>query len=242
MIWTIYLIILGYFFMGSIAFYFINRKKEATESRKSWIKFITYFVIIHILFFSIVIYASLFMFIAMIIIAAGFFELYKVFNESGFERKKFFLLSTVLFTIFAISFFLFSIMEKNIILFSFLLLSIFDSFSQISGQLWGRHKIFPEISPNKTIEGFFGGFIITVLSALLLKSLIASTFLYAFVLAIGLAVFAFLGDMATSFYKRNYHIKDYSNLIPGHGGFLDRFDSLIAGGSFITLYKLLTSF
>jgi phosphatidate cytidylyltransferase len=242
MIWTIYFIILGYFFLGSIAFYFINRKKEAKEARKSWIKFITYFIIIHILFFSIVIYTPVFKYIALIIIVAGSYELYNVFNKSGFRHRNFFLLSLSLFMIFSLGFFLFSIMEKRLILFAFLLLSIFDSFSQISGQLWGKRKIFPEISPNKTIEGFFGGFIMVVLSALLLKSLVASTYLNAILLAIGIAVFAFLGDMVTSLYKRTYNVKDYSNLIPGHGGFLDRFDSLIAGGTFITLYKIISNF
>jgi phosphatidate cytidylyltransferase len=242
MIWIIYFIILGYFFLGSIAFYFINRKKEPNEARKSWIKFFTYFFIIHILFFSIVIYTPVFKYIALIIIVAGSYELYNVFNKSGFRHRNFFLLSLSLFMIFSLGFFLFSIMEKRLILFAFLLLSIFDSFSQISGQLWGKRKIFPEISPNKTIEGFFGGFIMVVLSALLLKSLVASTYLNAILLAIGIAVFAFLGDMVTSLYKRTYNVKDYSNLIPGHGGFLDRFDSLIAGGTFITLYKIISNF
>jgi phosphatidate cytidylyltransferase len=242
MIWTIYFIILGYFILGSIAFYFINRKKDKNEARKSWIKFITYFFIIHILFFSIVIYTPVFKYIALIIIAAGFFELYNVFNKSGFRHRNFFLLSLFIFMVFSIGFFLFSMMEKRLILFSFLLLSIFDSFSQITGQLWGSRKIFSEISPNKTVEGFIGGFTMAVLSSLLLKSLIASTLLNAVLLGFGIAVFAFLGDMATSLYKRTYNVKDYSNLIPGHGGFLDRFDSLIAGGAFITLYKILTNF
>jgi phosphatidate cytidylyltransferase len=55
----------------------------------------------------------------------------------------------------------------------------------------------------------------------------------------GILVFSFLGDMLTSYYKRKYQTKDFSKIIPGHGGFLDRFDSLIAGGAWISLMTLL---
>ncbi len=83
MIRTMYIIVLAYFILGFIAFYFINRKKEALESRKSWKKTITYFFIINIVFFSIVINPVVFRYLAVIIIIAGFLELFKLFRESG---------------------------------------------------------------------------------------------------------------------------------------------------------------
>jgi len=70
----------------------------------------------------------------------------------------------------------------------------------------------------------------------LLKDLYAGETLGAFVLAVGVIVFAFAGDLSASFYKRKFGVKDFSNLIPGHGGLLDRFDSLVAGGAWVALY------
>jgi phosphatidate cytidylyltransferase len=81
---TIYFIILVYFLLGGLGFYFISKKKESREARKNWIKFITYFLIVTILFFSIVINPLVFRYIVVLIIIIGFFELYKVFRESRY--------------------------------------------------------------------------------------------------------------------------------------------------------------
>ncbi len=239
MIWNIYLIILIYFILGITGFYFINRRKSADEARKSWTKFIVYFFIIHILYFSIVFNTMYFRFLAVVIIAAGALELFRIYRKSGYNKKLFFLSSFILFLMFSLGFYLFSGTEKQNILYAFLVLSIFDSFSQITGQLWGKNKLFPSISPNKTVEGVAGGVIVALLSSLLLKNLLETTSFNAMVIAGGIVAFAFLGDMLASYYKRKYEVKDFSNLIPGHGGFLDRFDSLIAGGAYFTIHLYL---
>ncbi len=235
MIQTIYIIILAYFLLGSVGFYFSNRKKEPATARKSWIKFGTYFGIINILFFSIVINPVVFQVLSVVIIGVGIFELVKLFKKSGFKNKKFFFLAIALFGVFSTGFIIFGGLDKEVILFSFITLSIFDSFSQITGQLWGRKKIAPKISPNKTVGGVIGGATIAILSSLLLKNLLDTEIMKRILLTIGVVVFAFVGDIAASYYKREYVVKDYSNLIPGHGGFLDRFDSLIAGGAWVAL-------
>jgi phosphatidate cytidylyltransferase len=237
-----YIIILAYFLLGFIAFYFINRKKEALKARRSWIKTITYFFIINILFFSIVINPLVFRYLTVIIIIEGFLELLKLFRESGYKLKTLFLLSTLIFAIFSFGFFVFSGMEKGLILFTFMILSIFDSFSQITGEFLGRKKLFPKISPQKTVEGLIGGALAALLSALLLKSLISAEPFKAMLLAAGVAVFAFIGDSLSSYYKRKYNVKDFNNIIPANGGFLDRFDSLIAGGAGIAfLYFIINT-
>jgi len=146
----------------------------------------------------------------------------------------------LVFTVFSSAFFYFSGMEKELIFFSFAIISIFDSFSQITGQLWGRRKIFPKISPNKTVEGFIGGTLIAILSGFLIKGLIDTPPAKAIILAAGIALFAFSGDFLASFYKRKHNVKDFSNLIPETGGILDRFDSLISGGAWVALFELLT--
>jgi phosphatidate cytidylyltransferase len=239
MIWNIYLIILIYFLLGSIGFYFINRRKNAIDARHSWVKFITYFFIIHILFFAIVLNVMYFRLVAVVIIAVGAYELLMIFGKSGFSQKHFFLFSFLLFLIFSLGFYLFSGLVMENILYAFLVLSIFDSFSQITGQLWGKRKLFPEISPNKTVEGVVGGALVALLSSIFLKKITEASSLEAFLFAGGIVVFAFLGDLLASYYKRKYKVKDFSNLIPGHGGFLDRFDSLIAGGAFVAINQYL---
>ncbi len=235
MIQTIYYIILIYFILGGIGFYAINRKKPPGEARDSYIKFITYFFIINILFFSITINSTIFRYVMMVIIGAGVFEFYKLFKESGFRRKGFFIQSLLLYLLLSVGLYHFSGLGKELILFSFLILSIFDSFSQITGQLWGKKKIMPSISPNKTLGGLVGGASVALGSALLLGRLFPGSRGEALLISAGIVVFAFVGDVAASWYKRIYNVKNYSNLIPGHGGFLDRFDSLIAGGAWVAL-------
>jgi phosphatidate cytidylyltransferase len=235
MIWNIYFVILIYFILGFIAFYFINRRKGRESARMNRIKYASYFVIIHILFFSIVFLPVIFKVIAAGIIAIGFYELHRVYKGSGYRYTSLFLISALIFALFGAGFLRFSGLDFRLILFSFLILSIFDSFSQITGQLWGRRLLFPKISPQKTVEGLLGGAVVAVVSSWLIGDLIDDSGFYPVFLAFGIVVFSFLGDMATSVYKRKYEVKDFSALIPGHGGFLDRFDSLIAGGAFVAL-------
>jgi phosphatidate cytidylyltransferase len=242
MIRTIYFVILIYFLLGGIGFYIINRKKDPLVARKSYTKFVSYFFIINILFFSIVIKPVVFGYLAIFIIGVGFYELFNLFHMTGYRQKGFFLLSLFVFTILSVGFFLFSRLEKEVVLFSFLVLSIFDSFSQITGQLWGSTKILPEISPNKTLGGLAGGILVAMASALLLHDLCTGALFRSLFMAAGVVIFAFAGDLAASLYKRKYNVKDYSNLIPGHGGFLDRFDSLIAGGTWVTLNVYVLNF
>ncbi|MFO7575504.1 MAG: phosphatidate cytidylyltransferase [Bacteroidales bacterium] len=241
MILRIYILILVYFSLGAISFYFINRHKEASEARKSWVKLISYFIIINLLFFSIVFNTQLFRFLAVIIIAVGFYELAALFWRSGYSRKGFFLLSTCLFVILSYGFYIFSGMDMGVILFSFLILSIFDGFSQITGQLWGRRKLCQSVSPGKTVEGLIGGALVAILSSVLAESLIIVAPPKAIWLGAGVVLFAFIGDFLSSCYKRRYGVKDFSNIIPGHGGFLDRFDSLISGGAWVAFNGFITA-
>ncbi len=109
-----------------------------------------------------------------------------------------------------------------------------DTGGFVFGKMFGRHKMCPKISPNKTIEGAIGGFLFSI-GGFLIFSFIVDTFtdnisvnyfmvvLFAF---IG-SFFAILGDLFASILKRNYNVKDFGYLIPGHGGILDRFDSVL---------------
>ncbi|HHX33855.1 MAG TPA: phosphatidate cytidylyltransferase [Gammaproteobacteria bacterium] len=103
-----------------------------------------------------------------------------------------------------------------------------DVSQYVFGKQFGRHKIIPKVSPNKTWEGFLGGLVVTTLLATLLAPfLTVLTWQQGFVAGVLLACAGFIGDVVLSSIKRDIGIKDTGSLIPGHGGILDRMDSLM---------------
>ena len=108
--------------------------------------------------------------------------------------------------------------------------TITDSFALFTGMLIGKHKLAPEISPKKTIEGAVGGSVMgTIVASAFYVTVISSSVPLPLVLIITMVLSAVgqMGDLAFSAIKRYYGQKDFSDLIPGHGGILDRFDSLV---------------
>ncbi|MAI61142.1 MAG: phosphatidate cytidylyltransferase [Micavibrio sp. TMED27] len=102
-----------------------------------------------------------------------------------------------------------------------------DVAQYVWGKMLGKNKIVPEVSPNKTWEGFLGGALTTTIMALLLYSFLTPfSFVFAALMGAMLAVTGFIGDVTFSAMKRDLKIKDAGSLIPGHGGILDRIDSL----------------
>jgi len=105
---------------------------------------------------------------------------------------------------------------------------IADTFAYAFGRLFGRKKLAPTISPNKTWAGFMASFPGGMLTALLAKPFLPGFDLHhLIILSIVVTLFGQIGDLIESAVKRDCGIKDSSNLIPGHGGVLDRFDSLV---------------
>lgn len=115
------------------------------------------------------------------------------------------------------------------LLFYILILTVSNDFIQMfCGKALGKHKIIPKVSPNKTWEGFIGGVIgTTILSAVMAYFLTPFTLAQSVFGGAVLAVFGFFGDVTMSAIKRDLGVKDTSTLIPGHGGILDRLDSLL---------------
>ncbi|MDS4026647.1 MAG: phosphatidate cytidylyltransferase [Candidatus Contendobacter sp.] len=115
----------------------------------------------------------------------------------------------------------------SLVLFLLLLTELNDVAQYCWGKLLGKHKISPTVSPNKTMEGFIGGVLTTVPLAMLLAPWLTPFSSLDAVLAGALiAVAGFFGDLSLSALKRDLGIKDSGNLLPGHGGILDRVDSL----------------
>ncbi len=126
---------------------------------------------------------------------------------------------------------------NTIILGVFLLIWTNDSFAFLVGKNFGKHKLLERISPNKTIEGFIGGMIFTFILSYFLAQRFTTLSLIQWVVIAGIvSIFGVLGDLIESMFKRQACVKDSSNFIPGHGGFLDRFDSVIFAAPFIFIY------
>lgn len=104
-----------------------------------------------------------------------------------------------------------------------------DTGAYYTGKMFGKHKLAPKISPGKTIEGTVGGIVVCILTGLIVNFLfgtpLSSDWTIAFALLV--AISAILGDLVESSIKRGAGIKDSGDIVPGHGGVLDRFDSLI---------------
>jgi phosphatidate cytidylyltransferase len=116
----------------------------------------------------------------------------------------------------------------KILLGIFILIWACDTGAYVFGITLGRHRLFERISPKKSWEGFFGGVIISQVAAFLLSNYFGSlAFMHWGVIAAIVAVFGTLGDLVESMMKRSVGIKDSGNILPGHGGILDRFDSFV---------------
>jgi len=120
-----------------------------------------------------------------------------------------------------------------------------DTFAYFTGKFLGKHKLFPRISPNKTWEGFIGGVIGTLIIGILLNnsekifgkqySWESNSFSWI-VVAIIASVVGLYGDLVESMLKRNLFVKDSGSFLPGHGGILDRFDSVLFAMPILFMY------
>lgn len=105
--------------------------------------------------------------------------------------------------------------------------SVCDMGAYFTGVTMGKHKLCPEISPKKTIEGAAGGIISSVIVTVILALCFSKNLLAPMLLTIPLCALGMIGDLFASAIKRSVDLKDYGNLIPGHGGILDRLDSIL---------------
>jgi phosphatidate cytidylyltransferase len=110
--------------------------------------------------------------------------------------------------------------------------SAVDTTAYFIGRAWGRHKMAPTVSPGKTWEGAIGGLVGAIVAVVALALILDIDISYSEMVVVGviIAVFAQLGDLAESKLKRSMGAKEASNLIPGHGGILDRLDSIVFTG------------
>jgi phosphatidate cytidylyltransferase len=114
---------------------------------------------------------------------------------------------------------------------------IYDTIAYLYGKQFGRHKFFERISPKKTWEGTIAGAVVTLLTAFVLHFLVPDLPLTDWLILAGLVIFfGTHGDLVESLFKRSLNIKDSGTILPGHGGILDRFDTMLISAPFVFLY------
>lgn len=130
-----------------------------------------------------------------------------------------------------------------LLLFAFAVVALADVGGYVAGNLFGKHKLAPLVSPGKTWEGFFGGILLQCIliasMASFMPEKITTVMLVALVIPVSL--YSVLGDLFESMIKRHSDVKDSGNILPGHGGVLDRIDGLIAALPLFALLFLLLS-
>ena len=128
--------------------------------------------------------------------------------------------------------------DPSIILGLFILIWVNDSFAYVIGKSFGKQKLFYTISPHKTVEGFLGGLLFCCISASIVSRYIDETLSTPnwLIIAIIVSVFGTLGDLIESKLKRESNVKDSGKIMPGHGGILDRLDSIIFASPYVYLF------
>ena len=181
--------------------------------------------------------------LGLLLILIAVVTLFKYTKELYFENGK--LIFTVIYTALTFSFALglptysynggFSLE----VFFLFILIWSSDSFAYFTGRMFGKHKMAPTISPKKTWEGFAGGVVLTLILAFFVEKYYPELRGNWIIVGFLVAVFAPLGDLVESQLKRTFGVKDSGNIIPGHGGILDRLDSFIICAPVVYLYFIL---
>jgi phosphatidate cytidylyltransferase len=185
--------------------------------------------------------------LALALIGIAVVTLFKYPNELYFDSGK--LIFTVIYVALPFSFALglpkFSSYNENFsleVLFLFILIWSSDTFAYLVGKFFGKHKMAPKISPKKTWEGYAGGVVLTLVLSYFIEHYQPELRGNWMIVGFLVAAFAPLGDLVESQLKRNFGVKDSGNIIPGHGGVLDRLDSFIICVPVVYLYFILEKF
>ncbi|MCL7763243.1 phosphatidate cytidylyltransferase [Polaribacter sp. Z014] len=129
------------------------------------------------------------------------------------------------------------IYNPHLIISILILIWVNDSFAFLVGKNFGKRKLFVSVSPKKTQEGFLGGLVFALIAAFIISKLnVDFTAVNWLVIAVIISVIGTIGDLVESKFKRQANMKDSGSIMPGHGGILDRLDSLLFAAPFVYLY------
>ena len=229
------------FGLGGVGMFLANRKVDPETRRRRWIKYLVYVLIVYTVIGSALAGPFYFSMLMLLIVIRGAYELFAVLGQKGFtgSRIPIILLASLLYLFLALGMLSFaSDNDSEAQVFVYLTIAVFDGFSQITGQMCGKHHFAPKLSPNKTLEGTLGGLVAAILTAIALRSLTQYSWSLAVLLGITVSLAALVGDLLASWCKRVHGVKDFRAILPEHGGVLDRFDSLFMASTAFWLSSL----
>ena len=226
-VWTLVEV---FFVVGAIATYIVAKQKSTEEHKLAWTKYWVYFGIVNVLMVIFKFNAELsyfFVFAIALLCTREYFNVAK-----RIQSRLVIVLLTIPFFVVVTVPIVFPLWITPAFEL-YVAVIIFDGFSQIIGQLLKGPKLIPSISPNKTISGFLGA-----TSMLFISEYFFFHQPHALIYSVVVAVVSLVGDLFASYIKRKGGVKDYSALLPGHGGFLDRFDSFLMVLTVYTISQL----
>jgi phosphatidate cytidylyltransferase len=219
------------FLIGGVGLYSASRKAEPFVWRERWKKFITYFFLVYIVLLCALLGSRVLVLLGLLILLTGAFELYQVFRQIPNGQLFFRAGIGIGYSFLALGLLLFFwLSTKELVIFVYLVVATFDGFSQVVGNLFGRHQLAGKISPGKTVEGTVGSLAFAAGMALLLRPLVGMSIAQTLAACVWIVAAGLSGDLLASWIKRQSGVKDSGRILPGHGGILDRFDSLLLAG------------
>jgi phosphatidate cytidylyltransferase len=227
-------IMLGGFGVGAVFMVFAGMQAPPEVRRRRWLKFSGYFVIVTLVLGCVTLGRPWLAVLVLVITVAGAWELQAAAARITENRRGRTWLILGVYTLLSLGLFATVItVAPSLVAFLYLTVAAFDGFSEVTGHLFGRRALLPAVSPGKTQEGLLGGEIGAIAVALLLRDLAGLNIASAVTLGAATGVCALAGDLSASWVKRRAGIKDFSALLPGHGGVLDRFDSFIGAAGLL---------
>ena len=216
------------FFIGGIGLYAASRRQPPQVRRARLIKFITYFCIVNLVLLCAIAGDWVFSALVALIAVLGAREIFRIAPAASGDRPLVAFAIVMLYLLIAAGAIYFAMLSRPATaIFVYLIVCAFDGFSQVTGQLVGKHQLAPRISPGKTVEGSLGGLLFALGMAAVLQPITGWTMERTLLACCFIVAAALAGDLLASLVKRRGNIKDFSNLLPGHGGILDRFDSFL---------------
>jgi phosphatidate cytidylyltransferase len=233
MIGEVILVTLPGFAVGAVVMALANRRASPEAAHARWLKLAVFFLIVHVVLGVAAAGQPWVAALLAVILAASTVELRRAWKRIARPRP--WRVWTLFVILGAAAFAVAWRLPPTAFAFLFVVTATCDGFSQVVGQWLGRRPLAPRISPGKTVGGFLGGVSAAAVVGVLTRDLLPAGPVAAAALAVLASIAGLAGDLAASWVKRRAGIKDYSSALPGQGGFLDRFDSLlgalaVAGG------------